>query len=480
MRPRLPHLGLRTRIVIAVVLVTTVATTGMAFTAYQLQAEQTTKRFTAAAQAGFNSDLQAVLTRVHNNTWSNRTEAAADYMRGREGVSWGLFDFYVDGRQEAVDGYYPPESLAAGSDSFRWPADLINQAREGESASKLVESADDPAFLLAEEVMPGFVLAQRYSMRSLWVELSSLQRILVLVAVVATVLGIVAALIAARRIQRPVRAVAAAARDLGGGALDIRLPVRGRDELADLTGSFNAMAQRLGESIEQLKAKDRQQRRFVADVAHDLRTPIGTMVAAADSLEHQDPASRARSAQLLGDQARRVARLVEDLLEISRFDAGVAELRPEPVDLRALLTDVIELIAADAEIRISTYGDGIVIGDPRRLHTLVGNLIANTLRHGAEPVTVTIDGRDPETVTIEVADHGPGVPEDLVPIVFDRFVRGDQARGPTGGSGLGLSIAQENAAAHGGRIEVGNREGAVFTVVLPRTARTSQEDAGQI
>jgi two-component system sensor histidine kinase MtrB len=275
--------------------------------------------------------------------------------------------------------------------------------------------------------------------------------------------------VAAKRIQRPVQAVENAARQLGEGRLDIRVPVRGRDEVAELARSFNSMARQVGDSIAELHAKDRQQRRFVADVAHDLRTPVAAMVAAVDGLNHE--VTRERSSRLLGAQARRLGRLVEDLLEMSRFDAGVADLETEPVDLADLWSDASELVGADVELRAA--GDVTVTGDPRRLHTIARNLLTNAVTHGAPPVTVDLDGCRPEQVTVRVADHGPGVPDDLRRLVFDRFVRGDRARTATEGSGLGLAIAQENARLHRGTLVAANADGAVFTLTLPRAGQGS-------
>ncbi|MFD7657340.1 sensor histidine kinase, partial [Actinosynnema sp. NPDC059797] len=327
---------------------------------------------------------------------------------------------------------------------------------------------DGPQLVIVGEVEPGLLLAEFYSTRKLDRELAALRGALALVAVLVALLGGVLGVLAARGIQRRVRTAALAARRLGEGALDTRLPVEGRDELADLAGSFNAMARRLGESIEQLRLKDRQQRRFAADVAHDLRTPLASLIAAADGLHSADEADRARSAELLGSQARRLGALVEDLLEISRFDAGAAEFRPEVVDLGALVADAVELSAPGADVRVEHVGDTTVFGDPRRLHTVVRNLVANAVRHGGPPVTAAVDGGAPDVVRVRVADSGPGLPDELVPVVFDRFVRGDRSRRHTGGSGLGLALAQENARLHGGRLEVRNDGGAVFTLTVPR------------
>lgn len=461
-----PYLGLRTRITLVIVVITTATAAVMAFAAYRLQASTIEGRFTAAAIAGFRSDVDQA-----RNFEGNQLPLVAviDYMRGRRGIDWAL----LDSRTGPVRGAYPVDGLTATSvigssinsplsRLTELPADLVDAARRGGTPRAELAGGAAPVLALGAYLGDDVVLFEFYDLGPMRQELASLQRTLVFIAVVVAAVGLVAALLAAHAVQRPVRRVAAAARRLGQGELDVRLAVRGRDELADLTRSFNTMAGRLGESIEELTAKDRQQRRFIADVTHDLRTPVAAMIAAVDSLA--DPEVRASSARLLGTQSRRLARLVEDLLEISRFDAGVADLRPEPVDLRALLLDAISVSGGQATVS----GEATVTADPRRLHTIACNLLANAVQHGADPVTVTIDGTGPDQVVVRVADSGPGVPPDLAPILFDRFVRGDRSRGATEGSGLGLAIARENAVVHGGRLDVHNEGGAVFTLTLPR------------
>jgi len=215
------------------------------------------------------------------------------------------------------------------------------------------------------------------------------------------------------------------------------------------------------------RVRDQQQRRFVADVVHDLRTPLASMIAATDGLDSPESRDRARSAELLGTQVRRLSTLVEDLLEMSRFDAGAAELRPEVVDLQALVTDAVTLCAPDTEIAVSRTGYTSVYGDPRRLHTIVRNLVTNALHHGAPPIAVTVNGQAHQ-VQVTVADSGPGLPAERAPFIFDRFARGARARQHAEGSGLGLAIAYENAVLHGGRIEATSSHGAVFTLTVPR------------
>lgn len=464
--------SLRAGIVLTVAVVTLVTTVAMAFTTYRLQAGTTRDRFTASAQAAFDSDTQqAHQFLVRGAAFESAVGGVAEYMRARLGLTWALVNFTPTSGpvSTARDGRYVPVAGTAGSFPGQLPVSKVDQTRHRlGSVRYTVDTPDGSQLVIVGEVEPGLLLAEFYSTRGIDGELATLRDRLAAVAAVIALFGGALGVLAARAVQRRVRTAAVAARRFGAGALDTRLPVQGRDELADLAGSFNAMARRLGESIEQLRVKDRQQRRFVADVAHDLRTPLASMIAASDGLHSPDAADRARSAELLGGQVRRLAALVEDLLEMSRFDAGAAELRPEVVDLEALVVDAVGLSAPDADIPVRRTGDTTVLGDPRRLHTIVRNLVSNAVRHGEPPVTVTIDGSEPARVRVVVADSGPGLPAALAPVVFDRFVRGDRARSRTEGSGLGLAIAQENARLHGGRLAVENDGGAVFTLTVPR------------
>ncbi|GAB3439629.1 sensor histidine kinase [Actinophytocola sediminis] len=469
------RLGLRTSIALTIAAVTLTATAVMALVPYQLQANAARARFTTAAMAGFVSDAQQA--RKHRSTDPARVDASkvdhvADYMRGRLGVTWALFNFRPTSGQVSTvrDGRYTVGATTERWDHGQLPISTVDKAR---TATRPVPYTADTEtgqrLIIIGQVSPDLLLAEYYSTEKLDHELAALRLQLGAVAVAVTLFGAVIGVLAARRIQRPVRTAAAAARDLGAGALDTRLLVHGRDELADLAGSFNTMAQRLSESIAQLRAKDQQQQRFIADVAHDLRTPLASMIAATDGLHSADEWDRTRSAELLGTQVRRLSTLVEDLLEMSRFDAGAAELRPEHLDLHALTTDAVAISAPQTAVQVDHAGDDpTMVGDPRRLHTIVRNLVTNAVRHGASPITVTVDRRAATRITVTVADSGPGLPAELAPYIFDRFVRGDHARQHTEGSGLGLAIAHENAALHGGRIEVTNHDGAVFTLILPR------------
>ncbi|MFD4589295.1 ATP-binding protein [Streptomyces rubiginosohelvolus] len=299
------------------------------------------------------------------------------------------------------------------------------------------------------------------------------------------------ALLAAGTVLRPVRKLGRATRELAAGDLGSRVAVRGHDELAELARTFNETADALQASDAELRTQEAKARRFVADVSHELRTPLAAMTMVATVLEEdadQLPPDAARAARTVGAETARLSRLVEDLMEISRFDAGA-------VRLNASGTDLTDTVRASLALRgwtdrvTAELPEGVrAVVDRRRVDVIVSNLVGNALRHGAPPVTVTLtppgaDGR----VTLEVADHGPGLPPEARERVFDRFYKADEARtrntstagsggeadGESGGqgSGLGMAIALENARLHGGTIEVGQEAGggAVFTLILPVT-----------
>ncbi|WP_084743241.1 sensor histidine kinase [Amycolatopsis australiensis] len=287
--------------------------------------------------------------------------------------------------------------------------------------------------------------------------------------------AVAVALLAARQVLRPVRALNTAASQLGRGRLDVRLRVKGSDELAQLVTTFNNTAAELERTVGTLRAMEADARRFVADVSHELRTPLAAMNAVTDVLDEdagQLPADTAVAARLVSAETKRLTRLVQDLIEISRFDAGRAELRREDLDVGAA-------VAGSLAARGWAPGAGIVTDlppdvtaalDRRRLDIVVANLVGNALRHGAPPVEVTLraEGGD---VVLTVTDHGPGIPDAVLPTVFDRFTKADTARARSEGSGLGLSIARENARLHGGDIVAANTgTGARFELRLPREA----------
>ncbi|MFB9690015.1 sensor histidine kinase [Amycolatopsis plumensis] len=474
---RLPAVSLRTRIVAAIVGVTTTATAVMAYSAYQVQADEALGRFAFSSVRNAAADRKAIVAFSPDDT-AVSLGTVADHLGSNP--DWALVTERPGGPvavvRNAIDAGTLPATIPALDKLEMLGAvrdELFRQRgpdQMGAAYTRVPRTGRKVFVVNANLPKDGDHLVEFFDFSQFDDDLTELRWKLVRTALGVSVLGAGVAFLIGRRIRRPIKALSAAADELGAGALETRVPVKGRDEIAALAGSFNTMAARLGESIDELHAKDRQQRRFVADVAHDLRTPLASMIATVDSLDHAEPATRTRAAEILGTQARRLAKLVEDLLEIARFDAGKADLRLAPVDLADLVADAAEVTGV--ETAVTANGDVTVVADPRRVHTVVANLLSNAVRHGAAPVTVTLDGTG-DDVVVRVADTGPGVPEDLLPLLFDRFTRGDHARQATEGSGLGLAIARENVLAHGGSLAVHNDGGAVFTVRLPRGAENA-------
>jgi two-component system sensor histidine kinase MtrB len=287
---------------------------------------------------------------------------------------------------------------------------------------------------------------------------------------ITLIIGLSGALFSARRVLLPVRRLGAAARALGAGHLDTRLPVRGRDELAQLTATFNETAGALEKSVSELRALEAISRRFVADVSHELRTPLTAMTAVTDMLREEAerlPHAPAEAVRLVLHEIERLRVLVEHLIEASHIDAGTATLRLEHVDISEAVHDCLEVRGWSDKVGVNVSESLSFSLDPRRFDLIVANLVGNALRHGEPPVLVTARGTA-NGLEVKVRDHGKGIPVEAIPHVFDRFFKAEAGRSRSDGSGLGLSIARANAQLHGGTISVRRRQpGTVFTVWLP-------------
>ncbi|MHB9148958.1 MAG: ATP-binding protein [Thermoleophilia bacterium] len=333
--------------------------------------------------------------------------------------------------------------------------------------------------------------------------LNRLRDVLVAAGLILVVLGSALGYALARRTLRPVSAAVTAATRVAAGDLGVRLPV-GADEFGALADSFNTMAANLQTKIVDLEESRARERRFVADVAHELRTPVAALVGEASLLRSrlEDPSlsrESRRAVELVVHDVGRLWRLIEDLLEISRMDAGAEEVRLEEFDAAAFLeqvsrargwprevelrvgpvapADPVAVAPADPAYTAGPASAGIpVVTDRRRLERIVVNLVENALRHGAPPIWV--DARvvhDPHGVqsqlALDVTDHGVGMPPEQLRHVFERFYKADPSRTSSGGagSGLGLAIAWENAHLLGGQLRVKSNvgEGTRFSLRIP-------------
>jgi len=313
--------------------------------------------------------------------------------------------------------------------------------------------------------------------------LDLIQRVLAFGATVLVVLVVFMTWTVTLQAVRPIRAAARVAARLADGHLSERMRVKGNDEMATLATTFNDMATSLQRQITRMEDLSRLQRRFVSDVSHELRTPLTTVRMASDVLydARTDFApSVARSAELLSTQLDRFEELLADLLEISRIDAGAAQLDFKDHELGDVVRDQVETLApaaSDQGVQLRLWmqdGPHIASMDAPRVGRIVRNLLSNAIEHAQEgPVDIAVSSTA-RTVAVVVRDYGVGLSASQAQRVFDRFWRGDPARARTmGGTGLGLSIAREDALLHDGVLEVSGRpgEGASFRLMLPCGSR---------
>ncbi|MFG3342673.1 MtrAB system histidine kinase MtrB [Glycomyces sp. NPDC048151] len=291
-------------------------------------------------------------------------------------------------------------------------------------------------------------------------------------------LGVIAALVT-RLVVTPVREAARTSQRLAAGLLHERMEVRGSDDLARLAGSFNLMAENLQNQIRRLEEMSMMQRRFTSDVSHELRTPLATIRMAADLLydnrDEFDPLTK-RSTELLQHEIDRFEDLLQELLEISRFDSGFASLEVEAVDVGRIAEDVVEGLSRLAgecgvEVRVDKPQRRVIAEvDQRRVHRILRNLVSNAIEHAeGRPVEVTV-AESETAVAVAVRDHGVGLKPGHADRVFDRFWRADPSRNrKTGGTGLGLAISLEDAKLHSGTLQATGApgQGTLFVLTLP-------------
>ncbi|AKU15402.1 HAMP domain-containing sensor histidine kinase [Luteipulveratus mongoliensis] len=300
--------------------------------------------------------------------------------------------------------------------------------------------------------------------------IKSTVKVVALVSLAALVLSALLAAWLAGLVVRPLRRLDEAAARAANGDTTVRLPQQGVPELAELTATFNQMMRTHQNRLDQSK-------RFAADVSHELRTPLAALVPASEILE-EEKGSMSPDAQvaagLLIAESRNLARLVDDLIELSRYDSGRAALHLQPTDLVALSHNTIRHRGWQNDVSVAaTPGRIHADVDPRRIELVVANLVGNAVRHGQPPVVLRLQG-DATHATITVENAGPAIPAEVQAQLFNRFYKGEIARTRSedqGGSGLGLSLVKENVQLHHGTVAVESVDGrTAFTVRLPLRA----------
>ncbi|MCF3131870.1 ATP-binding protein [Streptomyces olivochromogenes] len=467
-RPRLRTGGLRIRLVVTFVLVSLISAVTATTLAYRESRNAVLKRTQDAIQTDFRDRVGEVAADVDtppDRNTLNRLAANVSRGLGSDLVVARYHDLAASSDTTADQTRITPELRAAVRTTGRMKFQRVEWHGEPYLVVGTPVAFDDGRTSELDVFTVSSLRAEEEDTAGL---LATVRAGLVPVVLLTAVL----ALLSARTVLRPVRDLGRATRTLAAGDLSTRVTVKGRDELADLARSFNHTADSLQASVTKLREQEERARRFVADVSHELRTPLAAMTMVATVLDEdadQLPADSAMAARTVSSETAQLSRLVQDLIEISRFDAGAVRLNPSDTDLAAAIRSTLarrgwtDLVHADLP-------DGVRANvDRRRVDVVVANLVGNALRHGAPPVDVVLRATDDE-ITVEVRDRGPGLPAESLTHVFERFYKTDAARTRSEGSGLGTAIALENARLHDGTIEAANRAGggAVFTLRLPR------------
>ncbi len=344
-----------------------------------------------------------------------------------------------------------------------------------------------PAGNLFQPYAVKVTLANPYTFRA--TALANVSGLLAAVALFALALSVVVSTAMARRFTAPLRRLTEASRGLAEGDLSRRVPesqVRaGSSEMAELAVQFNAMADRLEESVEIIRRDRDRSRDFLADVSHELRTPLAALRTFNELLREgaaEDPVARAEFIESSGQQIERLDWLAQNLLELSKLDSGLVLLDLRPDDLRAAVESAVEQASAAAERRGVSLTFRLpdapvrIRHDPQRIGQVVANLVFNAIKFTPRGGAVAIEVVGvPEGARIDVTDTGVGIEAAEMPHIFERFYRGSRANEARGsGSGLGLAIVHSIVDMHGGRIVVESRvgNGSRFSVTLPSDPRT--------
>ncbi len=347
-------------------------------------------------------------------------------------------------------------TMGARLDDPALPAPLRQPAREGKRATYVSDDGGTPVVWAQTPLPDGRILSIRTAFTDRFSVLEDLDQALVIGSSAVVVGGTALGVLIGGQLSRRLRKAAEAAGRVADGETDVRvrdaIGGRLRDETDELARAVDAMADALAGRLE-------AERRVTADIAHELRTPVTGLVTAAELLPPGRPS------ELVRDRAQALRTLVEDVLEVARLDGAAEQADLQEVALGAFVRRRVAAAAPGATVAVR--GDAVVRTDPRRLERVLGNLLANAVRHGRPPVEVTVDGP-----CVEVRDHGPGFPEELLRDGPSRFRTGSSDRAGSG-HGLGLTIATGQTRVLGARLVFRNLPkdqggGAAARLLLPR------------
>lgn len=440
-----------------------------------------------------SSGFSNVQTLLNSSDATGRTEIQSDVMRfmtvleasgGDSQRQWLL----APNNNSASEGFISSQSQYSTVSAADIPADLLDAVSSGngifwQSSSLTIDGVNSPVLFVGTSISipqnPNYGLYLVYDLSSSQSTLNYINLVVGVTFIILLIVVLSIVWVITRSVIRPISSTAITAEKLASGDLGQRVIVRGHNETARLGSSFNEMADSLQDQISRLETLSTMQQRFVSDVSHELRTPLTTVRMAAELLydgrQQLQPTHR-RSSELLYNQVERFESLLADLLEISRYDAGSAKLDAAPIDLMAVIYDVLisvqpHLDRTATELRVRAQQPQLWVEmDQRRIERVLRNLLYNAVEYGeGKPIDLYVAAHE-TAVAVAVRDHGVGLSQEQVEQVFNRFWRADPSRKRTlGGTGLGLSIAAEDVRLHSGSLEAWGEpgQGSCFRLTLP-------------
>lgn len=466
---RFPRIGLRGRVTGALAVAGILAAMVLSVITLSITRQVLLGSRSQVADALTFNNAQTVQRTLAGNLDPGATQAVVDSLNTAEGSRPLIIT--DGGNSFSLDGSFTLEQV---------PMALQDLTAAGDAAS-MVASLDGEPFIVYGIPLQDFdevVYFEAVPLIAIEDTLETLQFVLLGAGLLVAGLAAFAGRLVAISALSPLTKVGVAAEAIAGGRLDTRLDVDADEDLERFASSFNEMAGALEERIQ-------RDARFASEVSHELRSPLMTLTASVEVLENarDDLPERSQTAlDLLVSDISRFSTLVEDLLEISRFDVGTASLQADPLLFSEFVRAAVH-IATKREIDIVVEPDAepaIVLAEKRRLARVVSNLLDNAEKYGDGPTRVHVSATD-RSVAMAVEDSGPGVPVDERFVIFDRFSRGGAGgrRGYDTGVGLGLSLVAEHVNLHGGRVWVEDRpdgeSGARFVVELPLDDETDSE-----
>jgi two-component system, OmpR family, sensor histidine kinase MtrB len=433
--------------------------------------------FLAAAAYSFTrSSLLTQRDRTAVEVAVNHADTAFASLFGSGGAASALLNLDVIGVTDVAIWYQGKFETRGAFDVDSIPSVLTQRVRDDKVAARMVTVIDGAPVIVVGVPFGGAAYFEAIDISEIDETLGSVGLSLFFGALITSMFGVVLGWFAANRAVRPLADAAQAAHLIAGGRLDTRLVPSDDPDLRTLAMSFNDMASALQARVE-------RDARFASDVSHELRSPLMTLAASVEVMQARraDMPERAQTAlDLLASDVVRFQGLVEDLLEISRFDAGAIRLHREDLLVAEFVRAAVAVSSRpDTPVTVSERGECMVIqGDRRRLARVIANLVDNARLHGGGDATISVseaenEGEPVGHVWIAVEDHGTGVPLEERDLVFERFARGAVAgrRSTSDGAGLGLALVDEHVRMHGGRVWVEDRRdgepGARFVLELP-------------